>query len=165
MNYTAFASMKFSKTLRDCSIYDFYVWDCQTMPGIGKRSTQCALSEISEKDQTKEDYKGGDVEEIVEALMIDIADAIFVDNGTAGSICVLKMSDQHHPDLFVRFQNIEDIDVPLRKVTQSNWTSLRESFCLYGLDYPCGKLSGTIRHEVSAEHVTKLSTSEMKVGR
>lgn len=64
--------------------------------------------------------------------MTDTADAMSVENGTAISIRVFNTTEYRQSDLFVRIEQIEDSDSPLRDASSSHVTLPRASFRIYG---------------------------------
>lgn len=97
--------------------------------------------------------------------MLNRADAMSGENCIAVARCVLNVSEYHQTNLFVRIEQMEDPDIPLREDRLSHVTSLRPSFGMYGFDYFRGILLVTFHSRVTTDGMTTTSTCGMTVDR
>lgn len=88
-----------------------------------------------------------------------------VDNDTEVNVHCFKLSKYQQADLFVRVEQIEDPDIPLRDVNLLHVTSLHTSFHMYSFDYSRGAPSVTFHPGVSTGNVTTYCTGGMTVVR
>lgn len=90
--------------------------------------------------------------------MTDTTYAMSVKNGAAVNVCVFIIGDYPHTDLFVKIEQIDDMDFSIRDVCFSHTITLRTSFCMYGYDNYRRTLSVTIYLGESVDFMTKPST-------
>lgn len=67
----------------------------------------------SEQDQWEAKRQGGDSMEIEEVAVTDRAAALSLENGTAVNVHVFNVSYYHLSDVFLRIEQIGDLDIPL----------------------------------------------------
>lgn len=152
------------KTLRKASKYGFYVWDSQELKAIGEKRDESSSKNTSHQERKRAECQDGDDFEIVKVPVTDRADATSIENSIAVRFRVFNMSDYHQKDLFVRVEQTENPDIPLRDVKLSHVPLLCASFRMYLFYYSRETLSVTFHHRVSAEYVTTLSTACTTVG-
>lgn len=102
--------------------------------------------------------------EVEEVPVTDRVDEMSLENGTAFNVRVLKVSDLHQADLFVRLEQVKSPDIPQGDVSLSPLNSLQTSFRLYGFDYSSGTISVTLHPVMSVVDLTTPSTDGMKLG-
>lgn len=100
----------------------------------------------------------------MKAPVIDKMDVMFVENNTAVNVCIFNVSSYQQENLFVRIDQIEDLNIPLGDVNMSYVTSLRTLFRVHVLYYLRGTLSVTFQRRVSAADMTTLSIDGMTAG-
>lgn len=66
--------------------------------------------------------------EIISVRVNNTADVVSVENGTAVHFRVCNTSDYHLTNMFVRIEQIEDTDFPLRDVSFSHEAWIRDLF-------------------------------------
>lgn len=97
--------------------------------------------------------------------MTNSADAMAVENETAGNVGFFNMSDNHQWDWIVRIEQIENPYIPSHCVCLSLVFSLRASFSRFGFTYSCGTLLKPLHPGMSSDDVSTLSIGGMKVVR
>lgn len=130
-----------SESLRELSVFRFFVWGSQAMKTICKYNTASLWKKTSEKDQTEEEDKCRNEQEIVQDPWL---------------IRRLDLRWKHCPSLYspprrewpppsgflVRIEQIKDSGILLRDCSMPVVTSLPAKFHLYGLDYSRCMISG-----------------------
>lgn len=102
--------------------------------------------------------------EIVLIPRTNSSDPMSFKNGIADNVLVVNVSDYYRADLFVRIEQVESREIPLRTVSLFHMASLCASFRLYGFGYSHCALSVTFHSGVIAEDVFTLSPSGITVG-
>lgn len=97
--------------------------------------------------------------------MTNSADPMSVENGTAVIVRLLHFIEYRQTDLFVRFKQIKNPDIPLRDFSLPHVRSLLALFHKYGSDFSRGSLSVPLHHGVSTEDVTTLSNLGVTISR
>lgn len=135
------------------------------MKAIGTNSNVSSSKTESDQDRSIDENQGVKEGEIVEVPVADTADAMSVENSTTVNVRVFIINDYHRAVLFVRIEQVDDLEIPLRDASLSQGISPRDSFRVYCLDYSHGKLSVTFYPAEGSEIVTTPSTSGITVGR
>lgn len=101
------------ETLGDRSRSRFCVRDSQAMKAFGK--TQPVLSKITfQQSRNEAEGQSADEMEILQVPVTDTVEAMFVENGTAGIFRVFNLGDYHQVHSFVRKEEIQNLETPLR---------------------------------------------------
>lgn len=102
------------------------------MKAIGKERNESSSKNKSEEDGKEVEGESGDDIDTIEFAINNRNDATSVEKGTAINVFPLNKSDYLQTDFFVKVEQMDDPDVPLRNDSSSHVTSLRASFYMYG---------------------------------
>lgn len=131
----------------------------------GNKSSEYSSKNTAKKDQKKAEGQDWDEIEVIDVPLTDRANAMSVENGTAGNVCALNVSEHSQVNLFVRLQHIKGAGIPLRNSSLWHMTRFRTSIHMYHHYYSCGTLPVTFHNGMSADDVASSSTGGIKAGR
>lgn len=153
------------KTLKRVELCLLSVGRFLTFESLGKQNTDSSSKEAYDIVGSENEDKVSDKMEKVELPVTGRASVVPEKRSTTANARLFIVENYAQVDLFIRFKEMQYLDIPLRVVEMSQVFSLCASFRMHGCNIFCCTLYATYNPGVSAESVTMLLTSGMAVER